>query len=179
MAALAGLYWGKEEDDFTKVLVKDGKLQMEFGRDEFHELKPFAPDHFHVADVPWGNEVDLHFVAAEAGKPRRLEQRFGEGKPDVSEAVTLFEPTAAEVSDYAGAYVSEEIDPIYRIAVQDGKLSLMRLKQKPDVLQPATRDVFTGDIGTLRFTRDANQKITGFILNAGRIQNFRFTKRAG
>ncbi len=178
MAAVAGLYWGKEEDDFTKVLVKDGKLQMEFGRDEFHELKPFAPDHFHVADVPWGNEVDLHFVAADAGKPRRLEQSFGGGKPDKYEAVTLFVPTAEELSDYAGAFVSEEIDPVYRIAVQDGKLSMMRLKHKPDALQPATRDVFTGEIGTLRFTRDASGHISGFILDAGRIQNFRFMKRA-
>jgi CubicO group peptidase (beta-lactamase class C family) len=178
MAAVAGLYWSKEEDDFTMVLVKDGKLQMEFGRDEFHELKPFAPDHFHVADVPWGNDIDLHFVASNAGKPRRLESSFGEDKPDVHEAVTPFVPTAAELPAYAGAFVSEEIDPIYRISVENGMLTLIRLKQKPDPLQPATRDVFTGEIGTLRFTRDANQKISGFILNAGRIQNFSFTKRA-
>ncbi len=42
MAAIAGMYWGREEDDFEKVQVKDGKLQMDIGRDEFHELKPFA-----------------------------------------------------------------------------------------------------------------------------------------
>lgn len=178
MAALAGLYWAREEDDFTKVLVKDGKLQMEFGRDEFHELKPFAPDHFHVAEVPWGNDVDLHFVAADAGKPRRMEQLFAAGKPHIYEAVMPFVPAAADLADYAGAFVSEEIDPVYRIALQDGKLTLMRLKHKPDELRPATQDVFTGGIGTLRFTRDASGHISGFILNNGRIQDFRFTKRA-
>lgn len=178
MEAIAGMYWNRDGDSFAKVQVKDGKLQMEFGRDEFHELKPFAPDHFHVADVPWGNDIDLHFVPADAGKSRRLESSFGEDKPDVHEAVTPFVPTAAELPAYAGAFVSEEIDPVYRIAIEDGKLTLNRLKQKPDALQPATRDVFTGEIGTLRFTRDANQKISGFILNAGRIQNFSFTKRA-
>jgi len=57
-------------------------------------------------------------------------------------------------------------------------LALARLKYKNDTLHPAVRDVFTGDIGTVRFTRDANQHITGFILNAGRIQNFRFSKKA-
>ncbi|MDR3773593.1 MAG: hypothetical protein P4L26_09620, partial [Terracidiphilus sp.] len=178
MEAIAGMYWNRDGDSFAKVQVKDGKLQIGFGRDEFHELKPFAPDHFHVADVPWGNDIDLHFVASDAGKSRRMESSFGEDKPDVHEAVTPFVPTAAELPAYAGAFVSEEIDPVYRIAIEDGKLTLNRLKQKPDALQPATRDVFTGDIGTLRFTRDANQKITGFILNAGRIQNFSFTKRA-
>jgi hypothetical protein len=40
------------------------------------------------------------------------------------------------------------------------------------------RDVFTGEIGTLRFTRDPAGHISGFVLNAGRIQNFHFAKRA-
>jgi hypothetical protein len=39
------------------------------------------------------------------------------------------------------------------------------------------RDVFTGEIGTARFTRDANQHISGFILDAGRIQNFHFSRK--
>src|SRR6202050_1507522 len=43
MATIAGTYWGREGDDFTRLRVKDGKLQMDVGRDDFHELKPFAP----------------------------------------------------------------------------------------------------------------------------------------
>jgi hypothetical protein len=39
------------------------------------------------------------------------------------------------------------------------------------------RDVFVGEIGTVRFTRDANQHISGFILDAGRIRNFQFTRK--
>jgi hypothetical protein len=39
------------------------------------------------------------------------------------------------------------------------------------------RDYFVGDVGTIHFTRDASQHVSGFILDAGRIQNFRFTKR--
>jgi hypothetical protein len=117
-------------------------------------------------------------MAATAVKPRLLEVSFGGGKPDTFEAVTAFNPTAAELVEYGGGYVSEEIDPIYRIAVLDGNLSLTRLKHKPSSLKPAMRDVFTGDIGTVQFTRDANQHISGFILNSGRIQNFRFTRKA-
>jgi hypothetical protein len=52
------------------------------------------------------------------------------------------------------------------------------MKHKPDTLSPDTTDVFSGDIGTIHFTRDANKRISGFILDAGRIQNFRFTKMA-
>ncbi len=100
------------------------------------------------------------------------------GKPDIFEICDRrTHPTAAELAEYAGAYVSEEIDPVYRMVLQDGNLTLTRLKNKPDILQPTVRDVFTGEIGTVRFTRDANQHISGFILNAGRIQNFRFSRK--
>jgi CubicO group peptidase (beta-lactamase class C family) len=177
MSDIAGMYWLKEGDDFTKVRVKDRKLQIDIGQDDFHELKPFAPAHFHVADVPWGKDIDIHFVAADAGKPPRMEQSFGGGKPEFYESVAAFDPTTAQLAEYAGAFVSQEIDPVYRISLQDGKLILIRLKHKPDTLRPAMRDVFSGEIGTLRFTRDANQNISSFILNAGRIQNFQFTRK--
>jgi CubicO group peptidase (beta-lactamase class C family) len=178
MEAIAGMYWDRDQGDFTKVQVKDGKLEMGLDSDDLHELKPFAPDHFHVANVPWGNDVDFHFIAGDAGKPHRMEQSFGEEKPDTYEAVTAFDPTPAELAEYPGAFVSEEIDPIYRVTIQDGKLALTRLKHKPDALRPTMRDYFVGDIGTVHFTRDANQHISGFILDAGRIRNFRFTKMA-
>jgi hypothetical protein len=40
------------------------------------------------------------------------------------------------------------------------------------------QDVFVGDIGTVRFTRDGSKHISGFILDTDRIRNFRFTKKA-
>ena len=176
MAAIAGLYWNKEDDEFEKIQVKDGKLQIQLAG-EFRGLKPAGEAHFHIADVSWGDEVDIHFVAGTAERPRHLEQSFGGGKPDVLEAASAYAPSPAELSEYIGAYVSEEIDPVYRMVLQEGNLTLTRLKSKPDTLHPAVRDVFTGEIGTVRFTRDANQHISGFILNAGRIQNFRFSRR--
>jgi len=177
MAALAGIYWNREDDDFHKILVKDGKLQINVDGDEFHTLKPAGETGFHVADVPWGDQVEIRFLPASSEKPRRLEQSFGGEKPDIFESATAFTPGGTELSEYVGAYVSEEIDPVYRIVLQDGNLSLTRLKKKAETLRPAVRDVFTGDIGTVRFTRDSRQRISGLVLNAGRIRNFRFEKR--
>jgi hypothetical protein len=74
--------------------------------------------------------------------------------------------------------VSQEIEPIYRIVVQNGKLMLMRLKHKPSQLEPRVLDVFSAEIGTIRFTRDSSHRVSGFVLNSGRIRNFRFTRRA-
>jgi CubicO group peptidase (beta-lactamase class C family) len=179
MASVSGTYWNRENDTFQKIWVREGKLLWtDFDGDEVRHLKPIAEAHFHIADVPWGNTVDIHFVAGTATVPRHLDLTPRGGKLSTFESVTSFEPTAAEMADFVGAFVSEEIDPVYRIAIQDGKLTLLRLKHKPDTLRPTTQDVFVGDIGTVRFTRDSSKHISGFILNAGRIQNFRFTRKA-
>jgi CubicO group peptidase (beta-lactamase class C family) len=177
MATIAGIYWRREEDDFMTLRVKEGKLQMNVGQDDFHDLKAFGPAHFHVANVPWGDQVDIHFVPADAGRPRRLEQTFDGEKTELYELVTAFDPTAAQLAEYPGAYVSQEIDPVYRISLQDGKLTLTRLKHKPDALRPTMRDVFAGEIGTVRFTRDGSQRISGFILDGDRVRNLQFTRK--
>lgn len=179
MAAFTGLYWNREDDAFVRIILKDGKLQGDVGGFDALVLKPFAESRFHIADKPWGDQVELHFVAPSGEKPRRMEQSFGGGKPTVFETVEASTPSSAQLTEYAGAYVSEEIDPVYRIAQDGDKLTLVRLKHEPDKLQPAVRDVFTGQIGTVRFTRDpASGHVSGFVLNAGRIQNFHFVKRA-
>ena len=178
MAGFAGTYWNREDDAFVKIFVKDGKLTGDTGDGDPLVLKPFAESRFHIADKPWGDEVEFHFVAPSGDKPLRMEASFGGRKPSVFEVAEVFSPSNADLAEYAGAYVSEEIDPVYRISLDGGKLSLIRLKHREDTLQPAVRDVFTGQIGTVRFTRDpANGHVSGFVLNAGRIQNFHFVKQ--
>jgi len=177
MAAIAGSYWNGK-DEFAKVVVKDGKLLLDVNRDDWHELKQFAPGHFHVTDEFWGERMDLHFIAADGVKPRRLDETFDGGKPRPFREVSPAPLTAAELADYAGDYVSDEIDPVYRMVVQDGQVVLTRLRHNSDALRPAIHDVFVGDIGKIRFTRDAGGHVSGFVLDVDRISNFRFTKRA-
>ncbi len=174
---IAGLYWKSDGDDFVKMYFKDGKLRAELGLGDDYGLKPGGKNLYHPADVPWGGRFNLLFESGAANKSVRLLQSFGDGKPDTYESVAPFIPSIAERAEYVGDYVSEEIEPIYRFAVQDEKLVLLRLKHKPDPLEPRTRDVFSGEIGTIRFTRDSSHHISGFLLSTGRIRNFRFTRR--
>jgi CubicO group peptidase (beta-lactamase class C family) len=178
LAGLQGLYWNRDDDQFLKTYLKDGKMRVSFAIEDEYALKPVSETLFHIADTPWGDQASFHFEPAAGDKPRRLLQGFGDGKPDVFESVPPSTPTAAELAGYAGSYVSQEIEPVYRMVVQDGKLMLTRLKHKPAPLEPRTLDAFTAEIGTIRFTRDSNHRISGFVLNSGRIRNFRFMRRA-
>jgi CubicO group peptidase (beta-lactamase class C family) len=177
MEALAGIYWNRENDEFLRMFLKDGKLEINPGGEEVYALKPVGETRFHIADVPWGDEVEIRFMKATSDKPRRVEQSFGDQKPSVYEVAAAFAPSAKELAEYVGAYVSEEIDPVYRIILQDGSLRLVRLKHQAEALRPTVQDVFSGNIGTVRFTRDANQHISGLVLNTGRIRNFQFARK--
>jgi CubicO group peptidase (beta-lactamase class C family) len=177
LTGLQGLYWNRDDDQFLKTYLKDGKLRVSFAIEDDYALKPVSETSFHIADTPWGDQANFHFEPAAADKPRRFLRSFGDGKPDLFESVVSSAPTATELANYAGSYVSQEIEPVYRIVVQDGKLTLTRLKHKPAPLEPRTVDVFTAEIGTIRFTRDSDHRVSGFVLNSGRIRNFHFTRR--
>ena len=161
-----------------KAYLKEGKLRASLGGEEDYLLKPVRETSFHLADVPFGDRVSLNFEPGAGNKPGRLLQSFDDQKPDVYEAVTPFTPSGAERAGYVGIYVSDEIEPVYYLIVEDGKLLLTRLKHKPDTLEPRVRDVFSGTIGAIRFTRDSSDRVSGFLLSTGRIRNFRFTRRA-
>jgi hypothetical protein len=122
--------------------------------------------------------LKIHFLDSAAATPRHFEQHAPRAKKiNTFELVTPFQPTAAQLTEYEGSYVSEEIDPVYRITVEEGKLTVVYLKHKAVTLQPLIRDTFVGDIAKVRFTRDAKGRVIGLILDTGRIQNFAFTKK--
>jgi len=120
--------------------------------------------------------IDLTFEKSEPGSPLQFLIRSGDAKPDRFAAVPSFSPSASQLDDYIGIYSSEEIEPLYRIHLENGGLVLHRVRNKPDVLHPVTLDLFTGSIGSIRFTRSSSGKISGFTLSTGRIKNLRFEK---
>jgi len=95
------------------------------------------------------------------------------------EAVPPASLTPDELAEYAGAYYSDEIDSVYNVKLDGGKLTLTRKKNDPLTLEPAFEDAFTTGpfFGLARFERDREGRITGFRLFAGRIRNFQFVKQ--
>ena len=78
-----------------------------------------------------------------------------------------------------GSMYSGEIEATYLVVLKDDKLVLRRKNvdgDTPLIVQFA--DAFSGaGTGSLRFTRDGNRRISGFLLSTGRVRNLRFDKR--
>ena len=100
--------------------------------------------------------------------------------PEVYDQTTAFRPSSDQLASYAGSYASEEIDPVYRVAVEDGGLVLRRLKASPQKLRPIVADYFQGLDGlggVIHFERDSAGKVTGFLVDSDGIRNFGFAKK--
>lgn len=98
-------------------------------------------------------------------------------------AVTV---TPADLAEYAGRYYSEEIDTAYTVSLEGLSLMIKRQKYPDTALKPVSRDDFTMSklsvvlrFVTVHFTRDAQGRITGFLIGGDRLRNFRFARVRG
>jgi CubicO group peptidase (beta-lactamase class C family) len=167
-----GEYWDAKAEEIGRISINDGKLQLSVPGLSA-ALVPVEANRFRVAEPP----VEAVFEAAPEGNPLRLTLNIAGRKPVTMEAMPPAD--TSKLSEYEGAYYSEEIDSTYRVALKDGNLVVTRKKAGPTQLTPRFRDAFgsVGILGVFRFTRDAQNRVNGFRLSAGRIRNFLFVKQ--
>jgi CubicO group peptidase (beta-lactamase class C family) len=168
LAKYAGLYWSAQEQEAVRIESKPDSLIAVVLPNERYELRPVAENRFQAV----GAAARFEFAPTPTGAMTlKRGSRVYAPAPE-------FRPSAAQLTEFAGVYRSDEIEPVYRIVVQDGGLTLTRLKSRPDKLRPLIADYFAGEIGGIQFVRGAGDRVSGFVLNEGRITNFRFRKTA-
>ncbi len=168
-----GTYWNTTTADLAKVSLINSNLYLN-APGANAELLPLGENRFQVKEQP----TEVAFESRQNGGAMQLKIIPDGRKPVVFEAVEAASPTTTQLPEYAGAYYSAEIDSVYNVEVDGDKLVLKRKKYKPVSFLPAFKDAFTNIVlGTVRFTRDNQNRINGFIASSGRIRNFRFSKQ--
>jgi hypothetical protein len=84
-------------------------------------------------------------------------------------------PDAAALREYAGRYVSEELESAYDVTAGDSTLTMQTRWGVPQGLQPVYRDYFDA-ADPVRFTRDAGGAVNGFLMQGPRMRNLRFRR---
>lgn len=84
--------------------------------------------------------------------------------------------TAAQLGEYAGDYRSEEVEATHTWRVERGQLVAYANNRRQGVLEPAYRDGFVRGGTVIDVQRDARGRITGFLVEAGRVRHLRFTR---
>ncbi len=88
--------------------------------------------------------------------------------------------TSEQQSEYTGEYYSSELDTVYRIVFDKGRLIATHRKHDDFPLTVITPDYYSGTEWFFRkvhFTRDNTNRINGFLVTGSRVRNLRFTKQ--
>jgi CubicO group peptidase (beta-lactamase class C family) len=165
-----GNYYNAKTRDIRKLVLKDGELRLDFGEASF-PLHAVTNDKFKVGDFP----VEMAFAAGKGALLSMQEGAPGE-KMRQYEQLAPFTLPDKQRAEYVGDYRSAEIDPVYRIADENGKLVLKRLKHDPQTLTVVAPDLFRADVGTIQFERDGKKNVARMKLSTGRIRDLEFAK---
>jgi CubicO group peptidase (beta-lactamase class C family) len=173
LSRYSGLYWNRDDERTLRIVQREKGLVAIISPRQRYPVRPVSKNRFRAVGPP----VEMEFERSGQSGPMMLSVKTeGALTARLFEAMPEFRPTTEQLSAYAGSYRSDEIEPVYRIGIEDGGLTLNRLKVRPDKLQPAIADYFRGLIGSLHFVRNSEGQVSGFVLNAGRIRDFHFQK---
>ncbi|MCK4645864.1 MAG: serine hydrolase [Candidatus Aminicenantes bacterium] len=119
----------------------------------------------------------VKFEKQKKGKPLLLHIYTEGKKPEIYEAAESWEPTPDQLQEFTGDYYSEELQATFSLALRRGKLHFTHRNAPEPPLQPTLQDKFTVRSLRVNFVRIEDKKISGFILDAGRVRNLRFDKK--
>lgn len=169
LAARAGIYRDRRNGQPFRLVVADGRLQMEDGR----PLTPLSDTLFRLND-----QASFRIEMGPAGRPAALDLVFRSGEVISYDPVAEAVPTPAQLAEYAGEYVSDEAEVTYRVVVEDGKLFLRARPAASFLLTPSYADAFRAESGALvRFRRDASGRVNELSLGSPRVWDLRFARR--
>ena len=111
---------------------------------------------------------------------RNLNVQHREMPPIHYARVPAYNPTTSELREFEGEYASKELDIPYHVAIKGNGLVLRALKLTGEPITPITNDFFIAEDRRVRFTRDPQGKVTGFLMSGflNRVQNLRFERTA-
>ena len=173
LSSKAGVYTEPKSETTVRLEMKDGQLVAAMGPG--FPLVPLSKERFRVPAAP----ATVTFEGTANGHPQRmLVLNDGEKEPLTFMYVdAAAPPTKLQLAEYAGVYYSGELDTRYMIIQKDDKLVVRRRKFEDKTLTPKASDEFAAaNAGTIKFTRDAEKRVNGFEIDAGRIRHLRFAK---
>jgi hypothetical protein len=166
VAELAGTYRSARTGAPLTLTAQDGQLRATRGA----PLVPLDGRRFRLG------ASTVQFDPATTGRAA-LRLLTADGDTVRYEPTAPFAPTAAQLAEYAGTYVSDEAEATIVVSVDGGGLRLAdRYGRVQGTVPPIYTDAFGDAAGGVRFLRDAKGKVTGLSVRESRAWDVRFTR---
>lgn len=83
---------------------------------------------------------------------------------------------STKLAEYAGSYRSDEAEVTHTWKVEKGQLAVYAGYRRLGVLEPTYKDGFTRGGSVIDMVRDTRGRITGYVVESGRVRHLRFTR---
>jgi len=103
---------------------------------------------------------------------------FGENIP--GERINYRLPSSQPLEEFTGNFYSEELGTFYTLAIENSSLVAQHRRHSDIPLTPKGEDAFLGGVwflSNLKFQRNDNGEISGFLLTGDRARDLKFYKR--
>ena len=167
----SGAYWDARNEAMRRIEVRDSVLAI---TGTPIVLLPVSETTFRASTA----NASVTFAAKRDGSIAMEETAPG-GEKSTYRRMPAPKTDARTLAEYAGDYVSDELDATWRVESRDGSL-IVRRGPVPDItLQPVFLDAFNSPGGVVRFQRTSGGRVTELVIGAGRVTGFVFRKAPG
>ena len=173
LEAFAGTYW-LESNLVRKLVVDKDKLVYVRSSDNTSDLAPLSPTRFRMLGVP--GDVVLEFTGKAGGLYNAFTFTEANGARIGAKRIEPFEPTEAQLREYAGTFHSEELDVRYVVTVRAGSLRIKPGLGEEVEAGPLKKDFFAASRFGIEFDRDGKGRVSGLRISTGRVLNLKFTR---
>jgi len=167
LRALAGVWRHVERGEVRRTRLVGDTLFSIAG--ERTRMVPLDGGRFRV-----GPGTEVRFDGDEPAPSRMIVRTTGETVTFTRADTAALTP--AQVAEYAGSYRNDEVEATHTWKVEKGELVLYVNDRRLGVLEPSYKDGFTRGGSVIDVQRDAKGRITGFVVEAGRVRHLRFTR---
>lgn len=167
LRSLVGVWRNDERGEARRTRLLGDSLVATGG--ERVRLVPIAGERFRA-----GSGIEISFAGAAARPQQMIVRTTGETVTFTRADTAALTPAA--LAEYAGDYRNEEVEATHTWKVEKGDLVLYSNHRRLGVLEPTYKDGFTRGGSVIDVQRDAKGRITGFVVESGRVRHLRFTR---
>lgn len=99
------------------------------------------------------------------------------GTVDVYERVEPARPSADQLKEFVGRYLSDEIETTLNVVVESDRLVIRRRPDSTVTLTPVYADGFSSALGWITFRRDESNHVVALSVSQERVWDLRFTRQ--
>ncbi|HEY6828281.1 MAG TPA: serine hydrolase domain-containing protein [Gemmatimonadaceae bacterium] len=169
LRSLAGVWRNVERGEVRRTRVKGDTLVS--AGDPPTVYVPLGGDRFRSERT----EIRFEGTTANGDAPARMMVRTPTDTVTFVRADTVV-LDAAKLGEYAGDYRSDEAEVTHTWKVEKGQLVVYAGYRRLGVLEPTYKDGFTRGASVIDVMRDAKGRITGYVVESGRVRHLRFTR---